>query len=216
MGGYISSFFKSSLLHTGEPHRYPKIYTRTGDKGTTSTFTGERRPKNDELFEALGSADELSCMIGLAKEFALESGVSCTEQLEQIQCVLQDVGSALATPKNSATMQQIARTQFGSHHVHDLEKWIDEYSSQMPPLTNFILPSGGKTSAALHVARAQCRNAERRIVSLSHEDELDENILKFVNRLSDYLFTVARYACHVEGRKEQIYRRPKPSPSGHQ
>ncbi|KAK2845902.1 hypothetical protein Q7C36_010756 [Tachysurus vachellii] len=187
----------------------PKIYTKTGDKGFSSTFTGERRPKEDGLFEALGTTDELSSAIGLAREFCLEKGHNFTHQLDKIQCVLQDVGSNMATPRSSARESHIKKTQFSSEPVAELESWIDSYTEQLPPLSNFILPSGGKSSAALHVARAVCRRAERCVAPIVRSDEADPEVGKYLNRLSDYLFTLARYTAMKEGNTERIYRRPE-------
>ncbi|XP_041756383.1 corrinoid adenosyltransferase isoform X2 [Coregonus clupeaformis] len=144
--------------------RTPKIYTKTGDKGFSSTYTGERRPKEDHVFEALGTTDELSSAIGLAREFCIDKGHTFTDQLDKIQCVLQDVGSNIATPRSSARESHIKKTKFSSQPVIDLESWIDAFTEELPPLTNFILPSGGKSSAALHIARAVCRRAERSLI----------------------------------------------------
>ncbi|KAK3514806.1 hypothetical protein QTP70_032437, partial [Hemibagrus guttatus] len=187
----------------------PKIYTKTGDKGFSSTFTGERRPKEDRVFEALGTTDELSSAIGLAREFCLEKGHAFTHQLDKIQCVLQDVGSNMATPRSSARESHIKKTQFSSEPVAELESWIDSYTDELPPLTHFILPSGGKSSAALHVARAVCRRAERCVAPIVRSGEADPDVGKYLNRLSDYLFTLARYTAMKEGNTERIYRRPE-------
>ncbi|KAF7472619.1 corrinoid adenosyltransferase MMAB isoform X2 [Marmota monax] len=185
----------------------PKIYTKTGDKGFSSTFTGERRPKDDQVFEAVGTTDELSSAIGFAMELIEEKGHTFAEELQKIQCVLQDVGSALATPRSSAREAHLRHTAFEAGPTLELEQWIDKYSRQLPPLTAFILPSGGKSSSALHFCRAVCRRAERRVVPLVQMGETDANVAKFLNRLSDYLFTVARYAAMKEGNQEKIYRR---------
>ncbi|XP_042193459.1 corrinoid adenosyltransferase [Callorhinchus milii] len=185
----------------------PKIYTKTGDKGFSSTFTGERRPKDDPVFEALGTTDELTSAIGLAREFALEKGHTFVEELDKIQCVLQDVASNVATPISSARDSHLKRTTFSEKPVMELEEWIDRYTQQLPPLTNFILPSGGRSSAALHLARAICRRAERSVCPIVQAGETDPNTAKYLNRLSDFLFTVARYAAEKEGNKEQVYRR---------
>ncbi|KAM4827798.1 corrinoid adenosyltransferase MMAB isoform 2-T2 [Thomomys bottae] len=141
--------------------KIPKIYTKTGDKGFSSTFTGERRRKDDQVFEAVGTTDELSSAIGFAMELITEKGHACAEELENIQCTLQDVGSALATPYSSAREAHLKRVTFEASRILELEQWIDKYTSQLPPLTAFILPSGGKSSAALHFCRAVCRRAER-------------------------------------------------------
>uniref|UniRef100_A0A8D0GVW1 Metabolism of cobalamin associated B n=1 Tax=Sphenodon punctatus TaxID=8508 RepID=A0A8D0GVW1_SPHPU len=138
----------------------------------SSTFTGERRAKDNQVFEALGTTDELSSAIGLAA----------------VQCMLQDVGSNIATPLSSAREAHLKRTSFTDQPILELEQWIDKYSEQLPPLTAFILPSGGKSSAALHFARALCRRAER----------------------CDYLFVLARYAAMKEGKEETIYVKDEP------
>ncbi|XP_072792043.1 corrinoid adenosyltransferase MMAB isoform X1 [Taeniopygia guttata] len=151
-------------LHSPEraaAERAPRIYTRTGDSGFSSTFTGERRPKGDRIFEALGATDELSSAIGLAGEFSSEKGHTFVDQLHKVQCMLQDVGSNLATPLSSAREAHRKRTSFSEKPVLELEQWIDSYSEQLPPLRAFILPSGGRSSAALHFSRAVCRRAER-------------------------------------------------------
>ncbi|KAM9821451.1 corrinoid adenosyltransferase [Syngnathus typhle] len=193
---------------TDGDNKVPKIYTKTGDKGFSSTFTGERRPKEDRIFEALGNTDELSSAIGLAREFCLEKGHTFTHQLDKIQCVLQDVGSNIATPQSSARESHLTRTKFTGTPITDLEGWIDTFTEELPPLTNFILPSGGKSSASLHIARTVCRRAERSIAPIVRSGEADPDVARFLNRLSDYLFTVARYAALKENNKEIIYKRP--------
>ncbi|XP_034396644.1 corrinoid adenosyltransferase [Cyclopterus lumpus] len=188
-------------------NRVPKIYTKTGDKGFSSTFTGERRPKEDHIFEALGNTDELSSAIGLAREFCLDKGHTFTYQLDKIQCILQDVGSNIATPRSTARESHIKKTTFTAQPIADLENWIDKFTEELPPLTNFILPSGGKGSAALHLARTVCRRAERSVAPIVRTGEADPDVAKFLNRLSDYLFTAARYAATKEGKEEKIYNR---------
>ncbi|XP_026575220.1 cob(I)yrinic acid a,c-diamide adenosyltransferase, mitochondrial [Pseudonaja textilis] len=188
----------------------PRIYTRTGDQGFSSTFTGERRAKDDQVFEALGTLDELSSAVGLSAEFGSESGHTFVEELHKVQCMLQDAGSNVATPVSSARESHMKRTSFSEKPVLELESWIDKYSDQLPPLTSFILPSGGKSSAALHLSRAVCRRAERCVVPLVKTGEADANVAKYLNRLSDYLFVLARFAAKQEGKKEQIYRRMEP------
>lgn len=188
-------------------HRIPKIYTKTGDKGTSALFTGERRNKDDQIFEALGSVDELSSSIGLAMEFCKEKKLCFVNELEKIQCVLQDVGSTVATPLGHARDAHIKRTQFSVGHVSDLEQWIDAYTEKLPPLKNFIIPSGGKCSSSLHLCRAICRRAERRLASI--RDEIDGEPLRYLNRLSDYFFTIARFSVQEEGNSEIVYRRPR-------
>ncbi|XP_062399986.1 corrinoid adenosyltransferase [Sardina pilchardus] len=199
---------RSFATRSDEETRIPKIYTKTGDKGFSSTFTGERRPKEDSIFEALGATDELSSAIGLAREFCKDKEHQFIEELEKIQCVLQDVGSNVATPLSSSRESHRVKTKFSPQPALDLESWIDKYTAELPPLTNFILPSGGKSSASLHVARAVCRRAERSVAPIVRSGEADPDVAKFLNRLSDYLFTVARYAAMKEGAAESVYSRP--------
>ncbi|XP_062873909.1 corrinoid adenosyltransferase isoform X2 [Trichomycterus rosablanca] len=177
----ISSVQRSFGTKSEDDRPIPKIYTKTGDKGFSGTFTGERRPKEDQIFQALGTTDELSSVIGLAREFCLEKGHSFTHQLDKIQCVLQDLGSNIAAPRSSARESHIKKTEFSGENVAELESWIDSYTDELPPLTNFILPSGGKSSASLHVARAVCRRAERCVAPIVRSGEADPNVSKYLN-----------------------------------
>lgn len=198
---------RTVLAYSTNPPKVPHIYTKTGDKGTSATYTGERRAKDDKLFEALGVTDELSSFIGLAREFCDENSTELVSRLDHIQCVLQDVGSAIATPRSSARDAHLNKTAFNKDFVTNLEQWIDEYQEKLPPLKNFILPSGGKASSALHVARVICRRAERRLVPLVRNGDLDNEPAKYLNRLSDFLFMAARFVAMCEGKPEKIYRR---------
>ncbi|KAJ3050518.1 hypothetical protein HK097_008537 [Rhizophlyctis rosea] len=194
---------------SAESTRRIKVYTRTGDKGQSSLFTGERRPKNDAHFEALGDVDELTSLLGVAREYCNEANNGLTSKLEKIQCLLQDVNSNVATPRTKASDVKLARTEFDieGYLVTELESWIDELDTQLPPLQNFILPSGGKAASTLHVARAVCRRAERHIVPFVQEEKVDQSVGKYINRLSDFLFTAARFAAKHEGREETIYKK---------
>ncbi|RUS72197.1 hypothetical protein EGW08_020046 [Elysia chlorotica] len=194
---------------------FNKIYTKTGDKGTSSTYTGERRPKDDAIFEALGTTDELSSALGLAAEFCREAGHPLEDHIQTIQCVLQDAGSVIATPASSAREAHKRNVVFNTQFVNDLESWIDEMTAELPPLENFILPSGGKSASSLHLARSVSRRAERSLAPLIRAKEIDEETLRFLNRLSDYLFTAARFCATREGREEKIYLRPKERRSSH-
>lgn len=184
------------------------VYTRTGDNGSSGLFSGERRPKDDAVFEALGTTDELTSAIGLAREFVSSRQSTVREELEAIQCILQDLQATVATPKSSAKEAQLARTKWNINHLVDLETWIDAHSEDLPPLRNFILPSGGKAASSLHLARAICRRAERRLVPLL-DDGLELPVLQYLNRLSSYLFTVARVCAREDGFEETVYRRPR-------
>ncbi|KAJ2807081.1 hypothetical protein H4R20_001423 [Coemansia guatemalensis] len=192
-----------------EVKSYPatiKVYTRTGDKGASSLFTGERRPKDDAVFEALGSTDELSSMIGLAIAHLEGTGASTLiPRLEIIQCLLQDVGSNIATPVGSKSQAKVKRTRFDAdgNHCTRLEEWIDELSEGLPVHRSFILPSGGPAASTLHVARTICRRAERSLVPLM--EDIDKEAFMFVNRLSDFLFVAARWVAMKQGITEKIY-----------
>ncbi|KAH7646149.1 LOW QUALITY PROTEIN: corrinoid adenosyltransferase MMAB [Dermatophagoides farinae] len=184
-----------------------RIYTRTGDSGTSGLFSGERRPKDDAIFEALGTTDELTSCIGFAREFINDPVI--LDELEQIQCILQDLQATVATPKSSSNEFQIRKTKWNVNHLIDLEKWLEVHTAKLPPLRNFILPSGGKAASSLHLARAICRRAERRLIPLLDEG-LELPVVQYLNRLSSYLFIVARVCCQQEGHKEVVYwERPK-------
>lgn len=192
-----------------------KIYTKTGDQGTSSLYNGNRAAKDDMVFWALGETDELNSAVGVAREFLRESRnhsnlAKLSSQLEEIQSRLLDVGSAVATPLDTTKSTfKLNRTKFDSDAVKKVESWIDEMDEELPPLTSFILPSGGKAAAFLHVARCVCRRAERRIVPLVRGEQVEETVVIYMNRLSDYLFTAARYAALKEGGQETIYKKAK-------
>lgn len=201
-----------------ETQRKIRIYTRTGDKGTTSLFTGERRPKNDIFFEALGNTDELNSSIGLTREYCLDMAKNnpdlkqTSELIEsiliKIQSTLLDIGSHLATPKSRANQKQLERiSNFDSKQTEELEKYIDKFESELPVLRNFILPSGGKCAGSLHLSRSICRRVERSIQPLLQSNDIDPNVQSYINRLSDFLFVCARFAAMKEGKTETIYRK---------
>ncbi len=177
------------------------IYTRTGDKGKTSLFDGSRVLKSDIRVETYGTVDELNSVVGLALVEVLSIKVkaasirSITKELEQIQNDLLDIGSALAT---RAAIPVIGL----ENRPKDFEKLIDELTVQMPELKNFILPGGGKAGVSLHIARTVTRRAERRVIALMQQEEVDAAILIYLNRLSDLFFTMARYVNFVEKEKE--------------
>ncbi|ORY93924.1 Adenosylcobalamin biosynthesis, ATP:cob(I)alamin adenosyltransferase-like protein, partial [Syncephalastrum racemosum] len=179
--------------------------------GTSSLYNGERRDKDDIIFEALGTTDELTSNIGMALTFCEEDAVlePLSQQLEWIQCCLQDVGSNVATPREHSNETRLARTEFDADgsRVAQLEKWIDEMDETLPRLTQFILPSGGRASASLHVARSVCRRAERQVQPLVRDHLCDASSGIFLNRLSDYLFTAARLAALKQGKQEKVYKK---------
>lgn len=184
-----------------------KIYTKTGDLGTSSLYNGARLPKDSDYFCALGDVDELNSTIGVAREFCGATCSSTTAQLEVIQSRLLDVGSAVATPISSSSEAKLKRTKFDGGSTVQLEGWIDDMDAHLPALTNFILPSGGQASAFLHQARSICRRAERSVVPLTREANVDEQVAVYLNRLSDYLFTAARFVAAQHGEPEVIYKK---------
>ncbi|KNC77551.1 ATP:cob(I)alamin adenosyltransferase [Sphaeroforma arctica JP610] len=198
----------------GDSKRF-KIYTRTGDKGNSMLFSGERRPKDDIVFEALGANDELTSAIGVAREYVLDIsekhngegdvGNLCAV-LEDIQCALQEVSSCIATPRSTASDKRVEKTRFDGTKAALLEEWIDEMDQSLPPLTAFILPSGGKAASHLHVARTICRRAERRIVPLMRSEDVEMEAYVYINRLSDFLFAAARFVAVKEGKRTVAYK----------
>jgi len=187
------------------------VYTRGGDGGTSQLFTGERVAKTDQVFEALGSTDELNSHVGLAREYALRDGLKdVVLQLEEIMSRLFDIGAAVATPIDSAPEYKLTRTKFdGNSHTTNLESWIDTLDQELPPLTTFILPSGGMTAAYLHVARTTCRRAERRVHALVEQGKVEKDAAVYLNRLSDYLFMAARASALRCGREELTWNKAK-------
>lgn len=189
-----------------------KIYTKTGDGGQSSLYNGERRAKDDAVFEALGTIDELNSFVGLARSVC-DAAVPASnygalrEHLVQIQSTLLDLGAHVATPRAPTTSEyKASRTEFADHVTAELEAWIDAFDADLPPLRNFVLPSGGALSAHLHVCRSVTRRAERLLVPLAREGAtVDAAAVRFINRLSDYFFVAARFACATDKVDETIY-----------
>ncbi|MCB1113699.1 MAG: cob(I)yrinic acid a,c-diamide adenosyltransferase [Chlamydiia bacterium] len=172
-----------------------RIYTRSGDKGETSLYTGVRVPKNDPHIVAVGDVDECNSAIGLALSLLPENEAlaEIKEQLIHVQHALFDVGAAIATPRTSGETKKVEKTRFSEAAIKDLENWIDEMQEKLPPLKQFILPGGHPAGAALHVARSLCRQAERTVIPLKATHEVSDKVAIYLNRLSDYLFVVSRY-----------------------
>ena len=191
-----------------------KIYTRTGDSGQTSLFSGERVPKDNQRIDAYGSLDELNSCIGVALSHVQivknQSNMAdfCNELLEKLvrtQNTLFVIGSHLATVKEEA---QKKLPQLNPQDIDWFESDMDKMNAELPPLTNFILPGGGRISAQLHLARTICRRAERLTVTVAAHEKIDEQIVKYLNRLGDWLFVLARHANQAEGFKDQIWQKP--------
>ncbi len=172
-----------------------KIYTRTGDKGTTTLFSGERIPKNNPFIEAIGNVDEANSAIGLALSLLPKDDTfnPARHQLETIQHALFDVGAALATPRSCDQKNKLEKTRFDEEAIGSLEKWIDDMEEGLPPLKTFILPGGHPAGAALHLSRSIVRRAERSVLPLYEKADVTQAVLVYLNRLSDYLFMASRY-----------------------
>ena len=172
-----------------------KIYTRTGDSGDTGLFDGTRVSKADRRVAAYGDVDELNAWLGLVVSGTDDAVLR--ERLLQIQRDLFALGSRLADPARRIA-GRVTKVGISADHVARLEGWIDELDAGLPPLRRFILAGGAQTGAALHVARTICRRAERTMVELG-EDAFEIELLQYVNRLSDLLFTMARAVNHRAG-----------------
>ena len=179
------------------------VYTRTGDKGMTSLIGGIRVPKNHARLEAYGTVDELNSQIGVLMSYVDDE--HDYNFLLGIQNMLFVVGSNLAT---DTSVRQLSEGSVVSHeNVEQMEKEIDEVDASLPPLRAFALPSGCRAAAVAHVCRTVCRRAERRILSLRDTCEVDEQVMLYVNRLSDYLFVLARKLNVQAGNNEIFWKR---------
>jgi len=165
-----------------------KIYTRTGDAGETGLFDGRRVSKADLRVDAYGEIDELNAAIGVV--LAAGVGPDIAAMLEKVERELFAVGGRLADPSHRVA-ERVQKMSVGGSDVLRLEQWIDQLEAELPPIRRFILPGGSPAGAALHLARTICRRAERRVVALG-ADEVDSDLLAYVNRLSDFLFVAAR------------------------
>ncbi len=186
-----------------------KVYTGTGDKGKTSLFSGERIAKNNIRIEAYGTIDELNSLVGGIAAVLPEGDVikAIRKELLQIQAELFSLGAWLATTPESSTVAHL--TPWTEEHSKDLENRIDTMQAELEELRVFVLPGGHQAAAWAHVARTVCRRAERRIVglgdALGEVDDNFNNIEKYINRLSDYFFVLARYCNHVSGTPESVW-----------
>jgi cob(I)alamin adenosyltransferase len=177
-----------------------KIYTKTGDQGSTGLFGGGRVPKDDIRVEAYGDVDELNAVIGMARSVEMMPRID--EVLVPIQRDLFAIGALLATPDRDKMAQHLEKARIDEARIAELEHAIDDGERELEPLTAFILPGGTPKAAALHVARTVCRRAERHVVRLQHEVELPPLAIIYLNRLSDLLFTLARVANRRAGAGE--------------
>jgi cob(I)alamin adenosyltransferase len=174
-----------------------KLYTRTGDSGETSLFDGTRARKDDPRVDAYGEIDELNAWLGFVRAAGIDAAIDT--ELAAIQRDLFALAAQLADPADKLAAR-VAKAVVADAHVVRLEHLIDRFDQEAPPLRRFILPGGAPAGAALHVARTVCRRAERRIVSLS--PPVDQVLVRYVNRLSDLLFALARAVNHRAGAAE--------------
>jgi cob(I)alamin adenosyltransferase len=189
--------------------RITRVYTRSGDSGETGLVGGKRVPKDALRIEAYGTLDELNSIVGLARVFNAETDTPIArdrleEILKHVQNELFDLGSELATPTDAAYegMFRIAGEQ-----VTALEHVMDDCQKELEPLNSFILPGGGRVSAFLHQCRTVCRRAERIVLRLSREEDIGAWPLRYLNRLSDLFFVLARWIAKQSGEREYLWER---------
>lgn len=186
-----------------------KIYTRTGDAGSTGLFGGPRVSKDDTRIEAYGTVDELNAALGCVRSVGAAGAVdqSIDHQIEQIQRELFSIGAELATPNPDEHDLRV----IGTTHVARIEEWIDQHESALKPLKQFILPGGTQAASMLHLARAICRRAERRVVTLGDQPDIkvSDAVTVYLNRLSDYLFVLSRAVNSQAGIADLPWERPE-------
>lgn len=178
-------------------NRLSKIYTRTGDQGTTGLGNGDRVAKDCLRIEAIGAVDELNCIVGRVLVHDLREPIrGC---LQEVQHKLFDLGGELSIPGYQTISEE---------DIVRLEAALNEFNEQLPPLKDFILPGGGRAAADCHMARAICRRAERRVVSLERVESVSDHARVYLNRLSDLLFVLCRILARDEGGVEVLWRNP--------
>lgn len=179
------------------------LYTRTGDAGLTSLVGGERVPKYSLRLDAYGTLDEFSAFLGHLAALP-DCGDEILSQLQSIQNMLFNLGAYLATASNGIN-DKVSGLQ--EENIAEIEGWIDNLDSTVPPLRNFILPGGCEAAARAGIARTVCRRAERRILELAANEYVSPLVSAYVNRLSDYLFVLGRYFNHKEGTEEVTWKK---------
>jgi cob(I)alamin adenosyltransferase len=194
----------SSALSTGSPmgNRLTRIYTRTGDGGTTGLADGQRIAKSDPRVQAFGAIDEANSAIGLVlAEERIPDAVRQT--LTRVQNELFEAGAELSSPGHRI---------LAAAHTERLESDLDALNAQLPPLEEFILPGGNRAAAACHLARTISRRAERDTWALAAQADVGDHLLTYLNRLSDYLFVAARTLARLDGGTETLWARRAPAP----
>ena len=176
-----------------------KIYTKTGDSGETGLFNGKRVAKDCLRVAAYGEVDELNAALGLARATVADPRIS--DLLIEIQKDLFSMGAQLADP-DFVEKERSLKSHIAENRIARLEQCIDDWEMELPPLRQFILPGGSLTGASLHQARTICRRAERQVVHLSHQEKISPQLVIYLNRLSDFLFVLARYLNHKSNNPE--------------
>lgn len=181
-----------------------KIYTRTGDDGTTSLFGGERVGKGNARIDAYGTVDEANSFVGLARAHLTgEPGADRLDDvLQEVQETLFILGADLATPSDAKPVVP----RITASHIEDIEERIDSFDAELPPIKNFVLPGGTPAAATLHTARTTCRRAERLVVQASASTPVNKEAMAYLNRLSDLLFVLARWANRQAGVREDVWK----------
>lgn len=174
-----------------------KIYTKTGDLGTTGLFGGGRVPKHHLRVAAYGAVDETNSFLGLAAAYCPDPDLR--QRIERVQGELFEVGADLATPLDAKTSYVV---RVNPAKIESLEQEIDAWEEELPPLQNFILPGGSLTGATLHIARTVCRRAERAVAALAETEAIQPDTQRYLNRLSDWLFVLARVINHRQSQTE--------------
>lgn len=175
-----------------------KVYTRTGDQGTTSLVGGTRISKTDVRLESYGTIDELNSYLGLLQTFLADEADSSF--LLKVQNKLFTIGSYLATDQEKIALN--AASIIFLSDIETIEHRIDEIDEQLPPINHFVIPGGSREAAVCHICRTICRRAERRILTLDTHCEVDKNVIAYMNRLSDYLFLLSRKLNHNNNHNE--------------
>lgn len=185
-----------------------KIYTRSGDLGTTSLFGGQRVPKHHQRLNAYGTVDELNAALGWV--VSLDPAAETIVKIQRVQSELMFLSSDLATPLDvkNALIQRMQAPE-----IRQLESEIDAWDAQLPSLKAFILPGGTQTSASLHMARTICRRAERAVVALAEQEAINEQVLRYLNRLSDWLFMLARWENYSKKNEDILWSNTPPASS---
>ncbi|MET1256216.1 cob(I)yrinic acid a,c-diamide adenosyltransferase [Aliikangiella maris] len=175
-------------------NRLSKLATKTGDDGTTGIGNNERLTKDSARIEAIGTIDELNAAIGMTSSQLTDEKLQAA--INEIQHRLFDLGGELAMPGYTLVKEE---------HLKQLDEWLDDFNEQLPPLKEFVLPKGNLATTACHMARTICRRAERRVVTLTHTDEINPLSQKYLNRLSDLLFVFCRLLARADHQTEEMW-----------